>query len=197
MPEMPTDFVRRLRIPVYLIVGFLSVGSVVEVLVANWPLRLHDVNWRLAVLDSAAGATGTELLAVLLLVVVAQAVSSRAALWFAFAYSLLMALGGVVVSGAFVLDSLQVRARIPATQLTHFDVTVAWAVTRFAIAVLVCLGLAASAFVAARTLRREARDAGDRRNALIVGNAGAPAPLARIDGGQSHAPPRQGVKVGS
>lgn len=197
MPQMPTDFVRRLRIPVYLIVCFLSLGSVVEVLVANWPLRLHDVNWRLAVLDSAAGATGTELLAVLLLIVVAQAVSSRAALWFGFAYSLFVALGGIVVSGAFVLDSLQVRARIPATQISHFDVTVVWAVARFAIVVLVCLWFAASALAAARTLRREARDAGDRRNALIVGNRGAPTPLVRIDGGQSHTPTRQGVKVGS
>ena len=199
MPQTQTDFARKLKVPAYLIVGFLSLGSVVEVLVANWPLRLHDVNWRLAVLDSTAGATGTELLALLLLIFVAQAVSSRGAVWVGFWYSILVALAYVVASCAFALDSLQVRGRIPAAQLSHFDVTVAWAVARFAITALVCSWLAACALVAARAFRREARDAGDRRNALIVGNTSGSPPAARIDRpGPPHTPtPRQGLKVGS
>lgn len=164
---------------------------------ANWPLRLHDVNWRLAVQDSAAGAAGTELLALLLLVVVAQIASSRVAVWIGFWYSIVVALAYFLMSGAFALDSLQVRGRIPPPQLTHFDVTVAWAMARFAVAAAVCLWLAACALVAGRALRREAREAGDRRNALIVGNPAAPPPLARIDGGKSRGQGHQGAKVGS
>lgn len=172
----------------------MSLGSVVEVLVANWPLRPHDVNWRLAVLASTAGATGTELLALLLLIFVAQAVASRVAVWIGFWYSSLVALAYAVVSCAFALDSLQVRGRVPAGQVSHFDVTVGWVMARFAIAILACTWLAAGALVAARALRHEARDAGDRRNALIVGNPGVTAPDARLDRGKT---PRQGLKVGS
>ena len=195
MPQFPYDFIRRLKAPAYLIVAFLSVGSAAEVIAAGWPLRVHDVNWRIGVLNTAAGATGTELLSLLILIVVAQLAYSRAAMWTAFWYSLLVALGYLAASGIFALDCLQLRGRIPTTELSRFDVTVGWALARFAFADLVCLWLAACALASARMMRREAtRDAADRRHALIVGNQGAAAPDARLDRG---ATPRQGLKVGS
>jgi len=88
-----TDFIRRIRLPALLTVAYLSLGSVVEVLVAAWPTHVHDVNWRLSVLNSAAGATGTELLALLILVVIAQLSMSVAGLWTAFWASTAVALG--------------------------------------------------------------------------------------------------------
>jgi hypothetical protein len=195
VPQLPNDFIRRLKAPAYLIVAFLSVGSVVEVIAAGWPLRLHDINWRVGVLNTAAGATGTELLALLILIVVAQVAYSRAAMWTAFGYSLLVALGYMAVFGLFALDCLQLRGRVPAAELPRFDVTVAWALIRFAFADLVSLWVAACALTGARMLQRETtRDASDRRTALIVGNPGATAPDARLDRRQT---PRQGLKVGS
>ena len=195
MPQLPNDFIRRLKAPAYLIVAFLSIGSVVEVIAASWPLRVHDVNWRVGVLNTAAGATGTELLALLILIVVAQLAYSRAAMWTAFGYSVLVALGYVAVSGMFALDCLQLRGRVPAADLPRFDVTAGWALARLAFADLVSLWLAACALAGARMLQREStRDASDRRNALIVGNPGVTAPDARLDRGKT---PRQGLKVGS
>lgn len=183
MPQISSDFVRRLRAPLYILVAYLSLGSVMEILVGGWPLRLHDVNWRLGALNSAAGATGTELLALVLLIVVGQLAWSRGALWTGFWYSLLIGVANVGAAAIFALDSLQVRARIPATQVNQFDATVAWGLARFGIAGLVCFWLAACALAAARLLGREAaRDASNPRAGLIVGaGPSAASPLARAE----------------
>jgi predicted permease len=191
------DFIRRIRLPALLTVAYLSVGSVVEVLVAAWPTHVHDVNWRLSVLNSAAGATGTELMALLILVVIAQLSMSVAGLWTAFWASTAVALGYLAAAGMFGLDSLQLRARIPADQLHRFDVTVVWALARFGIVELVCLALAACALTAARSLRREM--AGDTSNRLIVGTSALALAPAHPDGlaRRRGTTPSYGESVGS
>lgn len=191
------DFIRRIRLPALLTVAYLSVGSVVEVLVAAWPTHVHDVNWRLSVLNSAAGATGTELMALLILVVIAQLSMSVAGLWTAFWGSTAVALGYLAAAGTFGLDSLQLRARIPADQLRRFDVTVVWALARFGIVELVCLALAACALTAARSLRREM--AGDTSNRLIVGTSALALAPAHPDGlaRRRGTTPSYGESVGS
>jgi hypothetical protein len=189
------DFIRRIRLPAYLIVAYLSLGSVVEVLVGAWPMHAHDVNWRLSTLNSAAGASGTELLALLVLVVVAQLSTSAAGLWTGFIASILVALGYLLAASTFCLDSLQLRARIPADQLHRFDVTIVWALARFGIAELVCLALAACALAAGRSLRRETHR--DTSNRLIVGaSAAVAAPLA-ASMNRRRSTPRYGENVGS
>ena len=195
MTPFSIDFIQRIRLPAYLIVAYLSVGSLVEVLVGAWPVHVHDVNWRLAALNSAAGATGTELLALLVLLVVAQLSMSIAGLWTGFWASIMVALGYLVAATLFGLDSLQLRARIPADQLHRFDLTVVWALVRFGIVELVSLALAACALAAARSMRRESPR--NTANRLVVGTSGlAPA--------QSEAPfsrrartSRYGESVGS
>ena len=172
------DFIRRIRVPAYLIVAYLSLGSVVEVLVGAWPVHIHDVNWRLSALNSAAGATGTELLALLLLVVVVQLSMSVAGLWTAFWGSIAVSLGYLAAFGVFWLDSLQVRGRIPANELHRFDITVVWALARFGIAEMVCLALAACALTAARALRRELGR--DTSNRIIVGTSALAEPQASV-----------------
>lgn len=189
------DFLRRIRLPAYLIVAYLSLGSVVEVLVAAWPVHLHDVNWRLSALNSAAGATGTELLALFLLVMVVQLSMSIAGLWTAFWASIVVALAYLAAFGTFGLDGLQLRGRIPADELHRFDITVVWGLARFGIAEVVCLALAACALSAARSLRREIGR--DTSNRIIVGTSTlTPAqsvPSARRRGRT----PRYGESVGS
>src|SRR5262249_1552310 len=91
VPLTTNESIRRLQVPTYLIVAFLGVGSAIEVLLAGGPMRIHDVNWRLGVLNSAAGATGTELLALLILVAMGQLALSRGALWAGFYFSVLAA----------------------------------------------------------------------------------------------------------
>jgi hypothetical protein len=189
------DFIQRIRLPAYLIVVYLSLGSLVEVLVGAWPVHLHDINWRLAALNSAAGATGTELLALLILIVVAQLSMSIGGLWTGFWASIMVALGYLVAAAAFGLDSLQLRGRVPADQIHRFDVTVVWALARFGIVELVSLALAACALAAARSMRRESPR--NNANRLVVGTSAlAPAqtgaPLTR-----RARTPRYGESVGS
>jgi hypothetical protein len=191
-----SDFVRRIRVPAFLIVAFLSVGSIVEVLVAAWPLRLHDVSWRLGIMNSAAGATGTELLALLILIVVAQMAESRAGLWTGFGYSILGAITYLGGAGMFVLDALQMRGRVPPAEVHRFDVAIGWALLRFGFAELVFLGFAACALAAARALGREL-GRGDTANKIVVGVSGvgiAPAPAIVDPRRPSRA---QGANVGS
>lgn len=179
MPLTTNESIRRLQVPTYLIVAFLGVGSSIEVLLASWPMRLHDVNWRLGVLNSAAAATGTELLALLILVAMGQLVMSRGALWAGFCFSLLAAFGYLVTAGMFVLDSLQLRARVAAPALNRFDVTIGWALVRFGFAEIVCLWLAACALRAARALARQSSPR-ETANRLVVGVPGAGAsPIPR------------------
>ncbi len=187
------DFIRRIRLPALLIVAYLGLGSVVEVLVAAWPVHVHDVNWRLSALNSAAGATGTELLALLILVVVMQLSMSVAGLWTAFWASIVVALAYLAAFGTFGLDGLQMRARIPADQIHRFDITVVWALARFGIAEMVCLALAACALSAARALRRELGR--DTSNRLIIGTSALAQPAASI--GHRGRTPRYGESVGS
>jgi len=187
------DFIRRVRVPAYLIVAYLSLGSVVEVLVASWPVHVHDVNWRLSALNSAAGATGTELLALLLLVVMVQLSMSVVGLWTAFCASIAVALAYLAALGVFGLDSLQLRARIPADQVHRFDITVVWALARFGIAEMVCLTVAACALTAARALRRELGR--DTSNRLIIGTSALAQPEPSI--GRRGRTPRYGESVGS
>jgi hypothetical protein len=187
------DFIRRIRLPAYLIVAYLSLGSVVEVLVGAWPMHAHDVNWRLSVLNSVAGATGTELLALLILLAVAQLSTSVAGLWTGFFASILVALGYLLAASTFALDSLELRARIPADQLHRFDVTIVWALARFGIVELVCLALAACALAAGRSLRRER----DTSNRLVVGTSALAAAPSDASLPRRRGTPRYGESVGS
>jgi hypothetical protein len=181
VPLSSDDFIRRIRVPAYLIIAFMSLGSVIEVLAASWPPRFYDVNWRLSVFNSSAGATGTVLLAILILVVVAQLAISSAALYTAFWGSVIGAFGYVVIAGTFVLDSLQVRGRIPPAAIRQFDVTVGWALLRFAFAEVICLWLASCALAAVRSFQRQAaRESADPRSALVVGT-GTHSPIAPSD----------------
>ncbi len=188
------DFSRRVRVPAYLIVAYLSLGSAVEVLVASWPEHVHDVNWRLSALNSAAGATGTELLALLMLVVVAQLSMSGGGLLTALWACVTVALAYVAAFCMFALDGLQLRARIPADQIHRFDVTVVWALVRFGIAEMVCLSLAACALTAARSLRRELGR--DTSNRLVIGTSALARPEATVER-HGRTTPRYGESVGS
>src|SRR5262249_56915695 len=105
-------------------------------------------------LSSAAAASGTELLALLIFLFVARASESVAELWAAFSASLLVSLGYLVAAAIFGLDSVQLRARVPAEQIHRFDITVLWTLARFGIVELVSLTLAACALAAARLLQR-------------------------------------------
>lgn len=179
MPLTTNESIRRLQAPTYLIVAFLSIGSAIEVLLAGGPVKIHDVNWRLGVLNSAAGATGTELLALLILVVMGQLALSRGALWAGFCFSVVAALGFLTTAAIFVLDSLQLRARVAPAALNQFDITIGWALARFAFAEIVCLWLAACALWAARALARQSSPR-ETANKLVVGVPGAGAsPIPR------------------
>ncbi len=194
MTNSPYEFIRRIQFPAYFVVAFLSIGSMVEVLVGSWPIHAHDVNWRLSLLSSAAGATGTELLALLIFIVMGQVAASRPALFTAFACCVAGALGYLAAAATFGLDCLQIGSRVPANAVGRFDVTIGWALVRFGVAEIVCLALAGCALAAARALHRESPR--DTANKIIIGVSGVASPGPRLTA-TGEAPPRQGARVGS
>jgi len=120
---------------------------------------------------------------------------SVAGLWTAFGASVVVGLAYIAALGIFGLDSLQLRARIPADQLHRFDITVVWAMARFGIAEMVCLAVAACALTAARSLRRELGR--DTSNRLIIGTAALASAQPAASLGRRGRTPRYGESVGS
>ena len=131
--------------------------------------------------------------AVLILLAVAQLSTSVGGLWTGLFASILVALGYLLAASTFALDSLELRARIPADQLHRFDVTIVWALARFGIVELVCLALAACALAAGRSLRR----ARDTSNRLIVGTSALAAAPSDASLPRRRGTPRYGESVGS
>ena len=145
------DLVLRLRIPAYLVTAYIAVGSVLDILFSGWPPLPHDLRWRLTFEGSITGASGSEMLAVLLFLAFAWAAADRIALGFGFAYSVIAAVGYFCCSVIFLLDSIQLKAQIRPEQLTRYDVGLVWIFGRMAFTGLMLVLFAVMTFRALRT----------------------------------------------
>lgn len=181
--SIPSDSIRRLRLPAYIVIGYITIGSLADVLISTQPALIHDVRWRLGVGTLLTGASGTELLGAILFLAFAVAAVDQVALWTGFSLSLLIGLGYVAAAGGFTLDSLQMRGQIRPEMLTRYNIGTIWTVVRLAFTGLVFLGIAIAAWRAARAVARAVdRGAASPAATLVVGAqalAGAGAPPAR------------------
>ena len=166
MSLIPKELARQIRIPAYVVTAYSAVGSILDILMSTWPVHVHDLRWRLAVESLATGATGTELLAVLLFLAFAWAAADQIALGVGFAFALIVGVFYLCGSVAFGLDALQVRSQIAPDQISRFQIGAAWAFGRMVFTGLMLGFLAAAIFRAFRSLARVA----DRGVAPGVGN---------------------------
>ena len=171
-----TDAARRLRLPAYIVLGYMTIGSVFDILISAQPAIIHDIRWRLGVSTLLTGASGTELLGAVLFLGLALLAADEVALWVGFALSLLIGVGYLVVSGIFTLDSLQMRGQVKPDMLDRYNLGLAWTAFRLIFTGVVFFVISGAFMRAARNFRRVADRAGIKPAAtpLVVGAQAAP-----------------------
>jgi len=168
--SLANDTARRLRLPGYIVVGYMTIGSLFDVIVSTQPAQIHDVRWRLAVSTLLTGASGTELLGAVLFLALAVALSDGVAMWLGFALSLLLGLAYIGLGGVFALDSLQMRGQIRPEMLSRYNLGLEWTLARILFTGVVFLVIAGVFFRAARALARVLdRGATGPGSTLVVG----------------------------
>jgi hypothetical protein len=162
------DLAKQVRIPTYIITAYMALGSVLDVLVTTWPVHAHELRWRLTFQGLITGASGTELLAVLLFLAVAWAALDNVALAVGFAYSLIAGVLYLCAAGIFALDVLQVRGQIAPNQISQYHLGAGWTVARMLFTAVTLGLLAAMAFRALRSVTRAERAVAGPAGTLIV-----------------------------
>ena len=191
--SIANDTARRLRLPAYIVIGYMTIGSLLDVIISTQPATIHDIRWRLGVSTLLTGASGTELLGAVLFLGLALLAADEVALWVGFSLSLLIGLGYLVVSGIFTLDSLQMRGQIKPDMIDRYNLGLAWTLARLIFTGVVFIVVSAAFIRAARYLRRAVDRAGVKSPAapLVVGTQVTPgvgAPNARPNIGRPKAP---------
>ena len=165
----PSNLVRNIRLPGYLILGIAMVLPLLDLLVSVMPLRPSTVVWRFGAVGLYSSAIGAPLLLLFFIYVLAQLSGDKKITVFVGVISTLIALSLVAAAGAFVLDALQMRQRMQPAAQTKFMTASVLAVIKIALEGLASLALAFSAFRASRTTK-------------------AVAPVARAESGRSGSP---------
>lgn len=193
MLSLPNDSARRLRLPGYIVLGYMTIGSLLDVLISSQPASIHDLRWRLGVSTLLTGASGTILLGSLLFLGLAILTSDEISLWVGFALSLLIGLGYLLVSGIFMLDSVQLRAQVKPDMLDRYNLGLAWTVARLLFTGAAMFVVSGACVRAVRLLRRELERATIKAagTPLVVGSQlapGVPAPPPRSNIDRPKAP---------
>ena len=180
----PTDFVRRLRVPGYLVMALLGIVTFAEISVAAWPFRLHDVGWRLAVAGAASGGAGTALLAIFLALVIAVISDDRGVVLLVSIICIVAALCCIVGGGVFALDALQMKGQVKPELVSRYDAALVWGLAKIILAGIVFIGVAISAFRTAIGMGRATAVSGKGASMLVSGRgAAAPAVSGTTGGG--------------
>lgn len=169
MPQISTDLVTRLRVPAYIVTGYMAIGSLFDIAATTWPPLLHDLRWRLAIESFSTGASGTVLLAVVVFFAFAWAAADRVGLGFGFAYCAIVGVGYLAESASFALDSLQVRGQVQPDQLSRYNVGMVWTMCRLVFTGLALIYLAVVAIRAFRRLGVAERGVAAGPGAILVG----------------------------
>jgi hypothetical protein len=168
------DLAKQARIPAYLVTAYMALGSFLDILVSRWPVLGHDLRWRLTFESAVTGASGTEMLAVLLFVAFAWAAADHFALAVGFAVALITGVLYLCGGAIFVLDVLQVRGQVTADQVSRYQVGAAWTLGRMLFTGSMLLLLAVLAFRGFRSLTRAAdRGVTAPNGSLLVSKAAA------------------------
>ena len=154
---IPKDLAKQVRIPAYIVTAYMALGSVLDVLITTWPVRAHDLRWRLTFDSLITGATGTELLAVLLFLAFAWAALDHVALAVGLGYALIAGILYLCNAVVFGLDALQVAGQVAPAQISQYHAGTAWTIARMLFAGVMLLLLAVVALRAFRSLTRVER----------------------------------------
>jgi len=135
------DRVKHLTIPLFLFSLLLVALPLVELAGAVWPVGSGSAEWRFGAVGLLSNALLQPLLGSFIMVLVAAHGEKRELLWVLGVLNALAALVLLVVLPIFVLDSLELRSRVPDAARLAFDVAAlrAFFVNGFAAVVLATL----------------------------------------------------------
>lgn len=145
---------RRLRAPGYSIMGGLIVLQLIEIAVRSWPFRAASPAWRLGFVGTTAGALGTPLFGLLIVLAIAVASDDRTAAYAVSIVSWLATALCVTAIGVFALDALQVKSQVGSSLAGQYDVGSGWVAVKMVVGAVLFLVLAVSAWRAAKTAAR-------------------------------------------
>jgi len=172
------DLAKQARIPAYIVTAYMALGSLFDILASTWPIHGHDLRWRLAFESLVTGASGTEMLAVLLFVVFAWAAADHIGLAIGFGVALVIGVLFLCGGAIFALDALQVRGQIAADQVGRYQLGMAWTLGRMLFSGSMLILLAVLAFRGFRSLTRTAERGVGAPNANILVSKPANSPRA-------------------
>ena len=180
MSVPPSDVLRRIRVPVYLVAALMTVITVAEITVAIWPFHFGTVNWRISVAGVSAGAVGMLLLVWVASLAVAIAERERGVIWLVFVLSAFVAVfaaGGVAI---FALDGLQMKGQVSPQMMDRYNLGFVWGAIKIILDGIAALGVAISAFRTGRLVGGQDRSAG---SAALLMKSSRPAPANVVGGG--------------
>ena len=130
MTDQTSSRFERAAAPVYFLAFLFLTLPLMDYVMNVWPLQLDKVNWRYGAFGLAGGFLLTPLLGLIILIVSAILFDHRKVLRVTAILSSILALGLILLSMAFVLDSLQMRSGVPVSQKGIFDAGVGKALVK-------------------------------------------------------------------
>ena len=134
--------------------GTLILMQLIEIEVRSWPFRIHSPTWRLSFIGTTAGAVGTPLFGLLIILAIAVATDDRTAAYAVSLVSWLAMVACAAAVGMFALDVLQVKNEVTSSVAGQYDLGSGWVVTRMIVAAVLFVVLAVSAWRAAKSAER-------------------------------------------
>ena len=173
----PAPLTPQLRRAGYFIAMATIFIQVAEVSLRLWPFRFLSPTWRINLVSSVSSIAPMMLLMAFILVAIAIFVGDRRLSLVFAGIAFLAAFFFLAMSGAFVLDSIQMRNQVRVSVSRAYDVTTLWTLVR----VLLCLAgfvmLAMASLRGAMAMRLQQTPRQSKRvGTLIGGNPPAPAP---------------------
>jgi hypothetical protein len=158
----------RAQGPIYFLAFLFLALPFMDFIMNVWPLQLDKVNWRYGAFGLAGGFLLTPLLGLVMLLVTAILYDNRRTLTVTAVISSIVALALILLSMAFVLDSLQMRSGVPVDQKRVFDAGVLKALVKDATGAICAAWVA---FAAMRSRSGVSAPSKRDRSALVVGRA--------------------------
>jgi hypothetical protein len=163
--------------------GTLILLQLIEIEVRSWPFRVHSPTWRLGFIGTTAGALGTPLFGLLIILGIAVATDDRLASYVVSLASWLSMVLCIAAAGVFALDVLQVKNDVASSIAGQYDIGSGWVAVRMVVSTVLFAVLGVSAWRAAKTAERHrALQEPVGRSALLVSpvrGAAAVSPVAQ------------------
>jgi hypothetical protein len=147
-----------------------------EIGASAWPYRIHDPQWRIGVITTAAGASTAILLGLLLIYVVGTLFDDRPAIWLVAVIGALMTALCVMAGGSFILDALQLKGQVSPASEDRYNVVSALALAKICFAAFAALVVAVSAVRSGRNLRRTTLRQAKRPSSVVVSSSSTAVP---------------------